>query len=358
MRTMAHAMETKIATFLLDHNRKQSALFTSPDAVGGRQLYRAKHPTEIAALKCMDGRLNLAIMTETPPGIIQPFRNIGGKFDLGWPHFGQVFEGWVNYSISRGRRCLVLVTYHFSKGDAHRGCAGHAYDTIAARENAAELVRQIDRVFGGDHATVHPILVGIETDEDALVLHGEHGTVNLADEYSGSTGKVERSIQEKVYPDMQPEMIADLMPLVIGNLRHIDAIRKAKRPIADAEHKEQVLAVGRGFDWLHLPNKALIVGPYSYNLGDPIAVAGTVLLGNIKAGRIRGEDGVVLLSSAAYRKEQGFEQYRAVEKARALARFALATLHERVPELKPYLRTLVGTTDFDTRLFTPLPFEE
>ena len=26
--------------------------------------------------------------------------------------------------------------------------------------------------------------------------------------------------------------------------------------------QEQVLAVGRGFDWLHLPNKALIVGPY------------------------------------------------------------------------------------------------
>ena len=27
-------------------------------------------------------------------------------------------------------------------------------------------------------------------------------------------------------------------------------------------HQEQVLAVGRGFDWLHIPNKALIVGPY------------------------------------------------------------------------------------------------
>jgi hypothetical protein len=26
--------------------------------------------------------------------------------------------------------------------------------------------------------------------------------------------------------------------------------------------QEQVLAVGRGFDWLHIPNKALIVGPY------------------------------------------------------------------------------------------------
>jgi hypothetical protein len=68
--------------------------------------------------------------------------------------------------------------------------------------------------------------------------------------------------------------------------------------------QEQVLAVGRGFDWLHLPNKALIVGPYrfvdfkhcckafrmtrfiSYNLGDPIATAGSLLLSNLKDGRI------------------------------------------------------------------------
>ena len=28
--------------------------------------------------------------------------------------------------------------------------------------------------------------------------------------------------------------------------------------------QEQILAVGRGFDWLHIPNKALIVGPYRF----------------------------------------------------------------------------------------------
>ena len=70
--------------------------------------------------------------------------------------------------------------------------------------------------------------------------------------------------------------------------------------------QEQILAVGRGFDWLHIPNKALIVGPYrfasrfrhtgflssfrltapSYNLGDPIATAGSLLLSNLRDGRI------------------------------------------------------------------------
>ena len=80
-----------IIDFLLSHNRKQSELyairaralvlscsralvplsasrFTSPDAEGARSLYKSQHPTEICALKCMDGRLNLSIITQTPAG--------------------------------------------------------------------------------------------------------------------------------------------------------------------------------------------------------------------------------------------------------------------------------------------------
>ncbi len=68
--------------FLLNHNKKQSTLFCDPDAVLSRNQYRSRHPTNVAAMKCMDGRLNLSIMTQTPHGIIQPFRNLGGVFDL------------------------------------------------------------------------------------------------------------------------------------------------------------------------------------------------------------------------------------------------------------------------------------
>lgn len=31
-----------------------------------------------------------SVDTHTPLGIIQPFRNLGGMFDLGWPHLGEV----------------------------------------------------------------------------------------------------------------------------------------------------------------------------------------------------------------------------------------------------------------------------
>ncbi len=97
----ARPVTSNLEKTLLDHNREQSAEYCSPDADLWRRKYRIEHPTEIGALKCMDGRLNLAVITQTPPGIIQPFRNLGGQFCLGWPFFQEVIDEWVNYAISR-----------------------------------------------------------------------------------------------------------------------------------------------------------------------------------------------------------------------------------------------------------------
>lgn len=352
-----HSMSNAVAKFLLEHNVKQSEVFSSPDAAGARKLYRSQHPTEIAALKCMDGRLNLAIMTQTEPGIIQPFRNIGGKFDLGWPYFGSVLEAWVNYSLGRGRKCLVLATYHYSKGDTHRGCAGHGYDTDAAQKGAHALHDQIERVFGKNHSVVYPIVVGIETDEDTLVLTGKDGSrLDLCTQLTTGEDDLYHKVQ-KLYPDMDSQMVNDLMPLVRGNVRHIAKVREMRRPIEDAEHKEQVIAVGRGFDWLHLPNKALIVGPYSPNLASPIGVAGKVVSGNIKGKRIDPKEGIVLLSSAVYRDEAGFERTRAIEKAKSLAQLAFEAVRADAPEIMEYVHVIAGTVNENTRLFTQVPFE-
>ena len=171
--------------FLLEHNKKQSVVFSDPDSALERRKYRSQHPTEIAAWKCMDGRLHLPIMTETPLGVIQPFRNIGGQFDLGWPFFGLLIKEWIDYALSRGRDSIILVTYHFSKSDKHLGCKGFAYDTEAAKKFTADLVQQVERVFGIRHSVVYPIHVGIETDEDSLTLHGVNGQLlNLGDEIS------------------------------------------------------------------------------------------------------------------------------------------------------------------------------
>src|SRR3989338_5421571 len=96
-----------LITFILDRNKAQSKEFCAPGSQLARRLYRAQHPSEILALKCMDGRLNLSVMTNTPPGIIKPYRNIGGRFDLGWPFFGRLMLESIEYSVSKGRPTIV-----------------------------------------------------------------------------------------------------------------------------------------------------------------------------------------------------------------------------------------------------------
>ncbi len=348
----------KLINFLLEHNKKQSEEFSNPDAALLRRQYRAKHPTEIAAWKCMDGRLHLPIMTEIPLGIIQPFRNIGGQFDLGWPFFGLLIKEWVDYALSRGRDSLILVTYHFSKSDKHLGCKGFAYDTEAAKKFTTNLVAQVGRVFGGKHSVVYPIQVGIETDDDALILHGVNGDkLDLANESTGDEDVLRLKLR-KLFPDMRAQMIEDLLPLLLGNIRHIAEMRKAKRPLGDIDHKEQILGIGRGFDWLHLHNKALLVGPFSYNLQDPIGKAAGILLENIKKGQIPKEEGVVLMSSAVYRDEVGIERQLATEKAVSLAKFGVDIIKSQVPDLVPHLSVLVGTVDLNTREFKRIPFDQ
>ena len=79
-----------------------------------------------------------------------------------------MWRGW----WAEGRRVLLVITYHFSKGDPRRGCAGFGHDTAAAHAHARQIRTQVEHIFGADHGTVYPLVCGFETDEDALILHG------------------------------------------------------------------------------------------------------------------------------------------------------------------------------------------
>lgn len=338
---------------MLKRNHEQSELFCSSSAWSARRLYRAKHPTEILWFKCMDGRLNGAVITKTPFGIIQPMRNIAGSFDLGWPYLGEIFLQWVEYSIDHGRRCLPFCTYHFSCSDTHKGCYGHGYDVDKARNDAHGLLSNIEYIFGKEHTVVYPLLVGIETDEDAMILHGQGQELNLAKELETSKEDLIAKIHH-LYPDMHDRFVEDLYPLLKGNIEHIRELRANPRPLGQMVHGEQIIAIGRGFDWLHWLNKALIIGPFSYDLADPIAKAAKIVLDNISENRVPASDGALLMTSGVYRNATGPSPRLAELKAKSLERFALDVIKTRVPDLYPYLHVLSGTVDTNTRLFTPL----
>ena len=148
---------------------RHAATFRSPEAWLARERYLAEHPTAIAVLKCMDGRINIPVATNTPVGLLMPFRNLGGIFDLGWPHLGEVLAHHVQRVVSAGRHVVFLVTYHYSQGDPHRGCAGFAYDTAAAIAHTYQIRQQVEHIFGRDHGTVYPLVCGFETDRKSVV---------------------------------------------------------------------------------------------------------------------------------------------------------------------------------------------
>lgn len=326
--------------WLLDHARRHSAAFCSPETYLARSRYLAEHPTAIAALKCMDGRINLSVATQTPLGIVQPFRNLGGMFDLGWPHLGEVLVGYVHRVVQDGRRVLMLITYHYSKGDPQRGCAGFGFDTAAAIAHTRAIKRQVEHVFGAGHGTVYPLLCGFETDEDALILHGASGEkLDLAAIRPDDAADLDRRLVE-LFPDMPDQVREDLLPLLEGNLRRIAQVRQTVRAL-DIEHREWMICLGRGFDFLHTPNLALIIGPYSPDLADPIRNAAGIIGGNMRAGRIPS-DGFLLLASVPY-DEIGVDRARAELKSRFLSEFAAGVIRAEFPALagKMFVRTAV-----------------
>lgn len=336
--------------WLFDLARRHSSTFASPEAQLARERYLARHPTAIAALKCMDGRLNLPVVTQTPLGIIQPFRNLGGMFDLGWPHLGEVLANYVQRMISHGHRVLVLITYHYSKGDHHRGCAGFNYDTGAAFAHANAIKRQVEHTFGAGHSTVYPLVCALETDEDALVLHGLKGERFEL----GALTPAEKPMLEprllSLFPDMPARIREDLLPLLYGNLDHIAQVREEARSTPrtlDIQHREWMICLGRGFDFLHTPNLALIIGPYSPNLDEPVRTAASIIGSNMKENRIP-DDGFLLLTSVPY-DEIGMDRARAELKSRFLSSFAANVVRREFPELAARMYPHTAVLDWRSR---------
>ncbi|MBF0185061.1 MAG: hypothetical protein HQM06_11825 [Magnetococcales bacterium] len=310
--------------------RKHASDYSSPEIYLARRRYLAAHPTAILVFKCMDGRINIPVATNTPPGIIQPFRNLGGMFNLGWPHLGETVTNAVNQVVAEGRRVMLIITYHFAQGSHHRGCAGFNYCTESARAHTFQIKAQMEALFGTGHSTVYPLVCGFETDEDALLLHSSSGELLNMAALTDTERDSLPSLLARLFPDMPVQMRADLMPLLLGNLDHIAEVRQVKR-VLEIEHREWMLCIGRGFDWLHTPNLALIIGPYSPDLADPIRKAAGIIQSNMQSGRIP-DDGFLLLSTAPY-DEIGVDRARAVLKANFMSEFAAEVIRHSHAEL-------------------------
>ncbi len=350
--TISNLPITERIDWLFDLAGRHTAEFRSPEACLAREHYRACHPTAIVVLKCMDGRINIPVVTQTPPGLLQAFRNLGGMFDLGWPHLGEVLAHHVQRQIADGRQVLILITYHFSRGNAKRGCAGFDYDIAAAIAHTSAIKQQAEQIFGTGRGTVYPLICGFETDEDALLIHGvEDRQLDLSTLPPEEVTSLGHKLTQ-ICSDMPEQMQADLLPLLQGNLLWIAKVRQTSR-LLDIEHREWMICLGRGFDFLHTPNLALIIGPYSPNLADPICKAAGIIEANMQAGRIP-DDGFLLLGSVPY-EEIGMDRARAELKSRFLANYAARVIASEFPQLAPKLHRRTAVLSWRSRELELLP---
>jgi len=187
----------------------------------------------------------------------------------------------------------------------------------------------------GRFQTIQPGLCGASVRlYHALLLHGADDKIlDLASMTQDDAGTLGRRLNT-LYPDMPEQMQSDLLPLLEGNLKWTAQVRSACRSL-DIEHREWMICLGRGFDFLHTPNLALIIGPYSPDLADPIRKAAGIIEVNMNAGRIPN-DGFLLFASVPY-QEIGMDRARAELKSNFLAGFAAEVIRAEFPELAEHM---------------------
>lgn len=348
--------------YLLRRNREQ--VYAYRQTALDREKYLSSHPTFIAAAKCSDGRVHIPALANIPFGIVTPFRNIGGEFDFGWRDFYHDVKAWVQSAIHSHiphdhKRCVFLSTYHWSEGSKERGCRGHGYNQARSVTAAEQLAYDCGAIFGKGRGVVYPLTLGIETDSDAFIFHGQNDQLLDTRQIIGRSELEIVPILQELWPDMTPKMWEDLAHIVYGNVQHVDQVARTRREPSTAGHKEQIFVVGRGVHWIHEPNRAMIVGPYSPNLSEPIATAALQILENLKGSHISDDDkkkGWVLMTSALCGEPADWEH--AIYKARSLARTAIKTISKEVPELLENMHTLFGITNEADLVFTEVKLEE
>jgi carboxysome shell carbonic anhydrase len=232
---------------------------------------------------CADGRLAHAIAY----ALRLPYSSVRRR-----PHAGALFDventvnRWVKTEHKRYRealpnaahedtRYLKVVLYHFSSKDPHHeGCAAHGSDDSQAASCGLHRLRDFQQAVENSFccgASVDLLLIGLDTDTDALRVHvpGMDGTTHLdrwlavADVYAATCSlaasearlRIEELVNDAAASSPDPGMVKLISRLIENNISQIDYVRQFHgSSYSDASHAERFIGVGIGFKEIHLRN--------------------------------------------------------------------------------------------------------
>ncbi len=232
---------------------------------------------------CADGRLAHAISfaLRIPFSSVRRRSHAGALFDI-----EKTVNRWVKTEHTRYReakpnhateptRYLKSVIYHFSSVDpTHQGCAAHgSNDELAAYEGLQRLLDFREAVENSFccGASVDLLLIGIDTDTDAIRVHtpSKNNDIDLkswicANEIYKETQSLSsqeslQKIKEKVISvcpgETDPNMVKFITRLISNNISQIDYVKNFHDgSYKDAGHAERFIGVGIGFKEIHLRN--------------------------------------------------------------------------------------------------------
>jgi carboxysome shell carbonic anhydrase len=232
---------------------------------------------------CADGRLAHAIAY----ALRLPFSSVRRR-----PHAGALFDventvnRWVRTEHRRYRegvpnpahsdtRYLKVVLYHFSSLDPlHEGCAAHGSDDALAASCGLARLQDFQQAVQNSFccgASVDLLLLGIDTDTDALRVHmpGLDGSTRLdswldaQDVYTATRDlspergrqRISELVQQAAASSPDPGLVRLVSRLLEHNISQIDYVRELHAGhYADAGHAERFIGVGLGFKEIHLRN--------------------------------------------------------------------------------------------------------
>ncbi len=239
---------------------------------------------------CADGRLSGVVdyILRVPPSVVAYRKSYAGAmFDV-----AESLRHWETVELRRWRegvpspasaptRYLKIGVYHFSSADpSHEGCAAHGSDDARAAAALLERLSQFEQAVEATHgcgAGVAALLVGVDTDTDAIRVHVPDDAGRMsAERYVDNRQMYGRtaSMSREGAKNAIREAVADCAGvaaddpategmrwfcgyLVKNNLAQVDAVRDWHGgPYADRGHTERLIVVGDAVDDVQLRNLA------------------------------------------------------------------------------------------------------
>ena len=238
---------------------------------------------------CADGRLSGVVdyILRVPPAVVAYRKSFAGAmFDV-----AESVRHWEEVELRRWRearpnpadvptRFLKIGVYHFSSLDPHHeGCAAHGSNTAQAAGALLEKLRQFAEAVRCTHdkAAVATLLVGVDTDTDAIRVHVPDATGEASiDRYVDNRDMfvVTQEMPREAAKGAIREAVAacaGVSPddagtegmrwfcgyLLKNNIGQMDAVRSWHGgPYAEAGHTEKLIVVGDAIDDVQLRNLA------------------------------------------------------------------------------------------------------